>query len=302
MLRQLLSTTNSVGSGNTSSDYEYCSTYPINNRNYENSTIILPPPPPPPLPPPSLQQSQPQLPPSSSSAVTAATAAIAVAVASSSSSLSLPQPLSQTVSLPPSSSETVSTISHNQFRTNDDKNLSTADYMSLAAGYNSMQTSITSNHLGILDTNNDLNDTTELFSSTYAMLSADNTLSWNVWNEQTLFSNSANDFTTNEVPMSINNHNFGYPVHTTAPGCSNSIRYQSRNAGLTDNNYTTNCQGMINGNRLELQQAVVLPINNDVRSINYGQQEKCVENLNQMAHPRFSDSNQRMVHVPVHTG
>uniref|UniRef100_A0A0R3S6K3 C2H2-type domain-containing protein n=1 Tax=Elaeophora elaphi TaxID=1147741 RepID=A0A0R3S6K3_9BILA len=178
-------------------------------------------------------------------------------------------------------------------------NGSNVEYVSLAAGY-SMQTPITSNHSGILDTNNDLNDTTELFSSTYAMLSADSTLSWNVWDEQ--FSNSANDFTTNEIPMSISSHNFGYPVHTTAPGCSNNIRYQARNATLTDNNYPTNCQGLINGNRLEIQQPVVLASNNDARNICYAQQQKCSENLNQMTQSRFADSNQRMTHTPIATG
>ncbi|VBB32195.1 unnamed protein product [Acanthocheilonema viteae] len=134
------------------------------------------------------------------------------------------------------------------------------------------------------------------------MLSADSTLSWNVWNEQTRFSNSTNDFTTNEVPMNINSHNFGYPVHTTAPGCSNNVRYQSRNTNLTDNNYMANCQGLINGNRLELQQVVILPNNNDVGSINYVQQEKCSENSNQMTHSRFSDTKQRMIHAPISTG
>ncbi|KAL3985571.1 C2H2-type zinc-finger domain family protein [Acanthocheilonema viteae] len=275
MLRQLLSTTNGVGSSYTTNDYEHCSTYPLNGRNYENSTVILPPS--------LLQPSQLQLPPSSSS---------------SSTSLSLPLPLSPMQS---STGIVSAATSQNQFRINDDKNLSSVNYMSLATGY-SMQAPITSNHLGILDTNNDLNDTTELFSSTYAMLSADSTLSWNVWNEQTRFSNSTNDFTTNEVPMNINSHNFGYPVHTTAPGCSNNVRYQSRNTNLTDNNYMANCQGLINGNRLELQQVVILPNNNDVGSINYVQQEKCSENSNQMTHSRFSDTKQRMIHAPISTG
>ncbi|VDM97013.1 unnamed protein product, partial [Onchocerca ochengi] len=104
------------------------------------------------------------------------------------------------------------------------------------------------------------------------------------------------------VPMSINNHDFAYPVHTTTPGCSNNIRYQIRNTGLIDNNYTINCQGLINGNRLELQQQqqqqqqqpIVVPNNNDIGNRNYNQHEKYGENLNQIAiQSRFSDSNQQ---------
>ncbi|VDM13947.1 unnamed protein product [Wuchereria bancrofti] len=125
------------------------------------------------------------------------------------------------------------------------------------------------------------------------MLSADSTLSWNVWDEQTRFSNNTNDFTSNQVPMSINNHNFGYPIHTTIPGCSNDIRYQTCNTNQIDNNYTTNCHG----NRLELQQPmqqpIVLPNINESR--NYGQQQKCTENLNQITQLRFSDTNQKMM-------
>ncbi|VDK85807.1 unnamed protein product [Litomosoides sigmodontis] len=296
MLRQLLSATNGVGgSGNTASDYEHCSTYALNSRSIENSTAILPTPSLQPPPPSSSSSSLSSSP--SPSSLSAAAVAVASSSSSASASLSLTAPLSPTSSLPPSTDASSRAPLPNQFRIN-----STADYMPLAAGY-STQTPIVPNHFGILDTNNDLNDTTELFSSTYAMLSADSTLSWNVWDEQTRFSNSANDFTTNEVPMSVNGYNFAYPtMHTTAPGCSNNIRYRSCNAGLTNGSYTTTYQGLVNGNRLEMQQAVLLPNNNDVRAINYGQQVKCAENLGEIAHSRYSDTTQRVTHAPVPTG
>ncbi|VIO99547.1 Uncharacterized protein BM_BM8541 [Brugia malayi] len=348
MLRQLLSATNGVSSSNAlSSDYDHCSLYPLSSRNFENSTMTSPLPS---LSQPSLHLSQSQLLPqlpsssssssassssssssssasaslsslsSSSSSTSSSSSSVSASASSSASSLSLPLSLSPASTLPSTDTVSIST-SQNQFRIND-KNLITTEYMSLAAGYG-MQTPIISNHLEILDTNNDLNDTTELFSSTYAMLSADSTLSWNVWDEQTRFSNSTNDFTSNQVPMSINNHNFGYPIHTTIPGCSNNIRYQTCNTNRIDNNYTTNCHELINDNRLELQQqqqqlqlqqqqqqqlqlqqqqqqqqsmqqhAVVLPIINESR--NYGQQEKCTENLSQITQLRFSDSNQKMM-------
>ncbi|EFO21139.2 hypothetical protein LOAG_07348 [Loa loa] len=293
MLRQLLSATNGVGSGIESNNYEHCSIYPLSSRNFENPTITLPASP---LPPPPLHFSQSQLPPPPSSSSSSS------AASSSSSSLSLPISLSPTSSLPSVPTAT----QQNQFRINDDENLTTVEYMSLAAGYNT-QTPTTSNHLGILATNNDLNDTTELFSSTYAMLSADSALSWNIWDEQTRFSNSANDFTNNQISMNINNHNFGYPVHTTAPGCSNNIRYQTCNTGQINNYYTTNSEGLINGNRLELQQLVqqpvILPNSNDIGNRNYDQQGKCTSNMNQMTQCRFSDPNQRMmIHTAVSTG
>lgn len=115
MLRQLLSTTNA---GNTTSDYEHCSTYPLNSRNFENSTVILPSP--------SLQPSPSQLPPLSSSSSSVTAVAITSSSLSSSSATTVLQslPLSPTSSLPQSSTETVSTATpQNQFRINDDKNL-----------------------------------------------------------------------------------------------------------------------------------------------------------------------------------
>uniref|UniRef100_A0A915Q394 C2H2-type domain-containing protein n=1 Tax=Setaria digitata TaxID=48799 RepID=A0A915Q394_9BILA len=265
MLRQLLSTANNVGSGNGSTDYENCSTHHLNSRNFDNSTVILAAPF---IPPPS----RPAAPP--------------------------PLPLPPTPPLAPPA-ETTPTTSQNQFRADDNKNLSTLDYMSLA-GYG-MQTSMPSNPLGILDTNNDLNGTTELFSSTYAMLSADSTLSWNVWDEQTRFSSSTNDFA---VQMNTDSHGFGYPVHTTSPSCSN-IRYQVCNTAQIDNNYIANSQGLINGNRLELQHEVILPNNNDLGNVansNYVQQEKCTGNMNQVAQSRLAGPSQGVTHTPVSTG
>lgn len=79
-------------------------------------------------------------------------------------------------------------------------------------------------------------------------------------------------------------------------------RYQTCNTDQIDNNYTTNCRGLLNDNRLDFQQQVVLSNSNDVGSRNYGQQEKCTNNLNQVTQPRFPDANQRMAILTTGSG
>ncbi|VDN08094.1 unnamed protein product [Thelazia callipaeda] len=187
MLRQLLSSAN----GTASSNYDHCSTLPLTSRYSENSTMLLP---------------------------------TSPVMQSSLIQQQQPLPVHQQQQQPPTvlqqqpHTANLPTQNH-QFREwiGNDKNLATLENMSLA-GY-SMQSSAPTNNLGIADANNDLNGTTELFSSTYAMLSADNVFSWNFWDEQSRFSQNAN-----EMQLSMNRQDFGYPVHTTAPGCSSNTR------------------------------------------------------------------------------